>query len=129
MAMFTEREAQQVEQANSSGRTPVAFIHGLWPLPSSWDRWAQLFEHAARFHARQRSIKSTTGDRTAMLKMATRINSRTEPDRCHRPAQRYRHPDEQDRPNGDEDGELALSGVLSARIRVSRCHRHPPCDR
>jgi pimeloyl-ACP methyl ester carboxylesterase len=46
MATITEREAQQVEQANSSGRTPVVFIHGLWLLPSSWDRWAQLFEEA-----------------------------------------------------------------------------------
>jgi pimeloyl-ACP methyl ester carboxylesterase len=44
LATITEREAQQVEQANSSGRTPVVFIHGLWLLPSSWDRWAQLFE-------------------------------------------------------------------------------------
>jgi pimeloyl-ACP methyl ester carboxylesterase len=35
-----------VEQANASGRTPVVFIHGLWLLPSSWDRWAALFEEA-----------------------------------------------------------------------------------
>jgi pimeloyl-ACP methyl ester carboxylesterase len=41
---ITEREAQQVEQANSSGRTPVVFIHGLWLLPSSWDNWVGLFE-------------------------------------------------------------------------------------
>jgi pimeloyl-ACP methyl ester carboxylesterase len=44
MASVTQREAQQIEQANASGRTPVVFIHGLWLLPSSWDRWAQLFE-------------------------------------------------------------------------------------
>src|SRR3954451_24434930 len=43
---LTERETQQVERANSSGRTPVVFIHGLWLLPSSWDDWAQLFEDA-----------------------------------------------------------------------------------
>ncbi|MGN6167175.1 MAG: alpha/beta hydrolase [Solirubrobacteraceae bacterium] len=43
---LTEREARQVEQANASGRTPVVFIHGLWLLPSSWDRWADLFEDA-----------------------------------------------------------------------------------
>src|SRR5258707_5587139 len=36
----------QIEQANASGRTPVVFIHGLWLLPSSWDRWAALFEEA-----------------------------------------------------------------------------------
>ena len=41
-----ERETQQVEQANASGRTPVVFIHGLWLLPSSWDRWVELFEEA-----------------------------------------------------------------------------------
>jgi pimeloyl-ACP methyl ester carboxylesterase len=42
----SERETRQVEQANASGRTPVVFIHGLWLLPSSWDRWADLFEEA-----------------------------------------------------------------------------------
>jgi pimeloyl-ACP methyl ester carboxylesterase len=46
MASMTQRETQQIEQANASGRTPVVFIHGLWLLPSSWDRWAQLFEEA-----------------------------------------------------------------------------------
>src|SRR5437667_8524699 len=42
----TEHEAQQVERANASGRTPVVFIHGLWLLPSSWDRWATVFEES-----------------------------------------------------------------------------------
>ena len=42
----TTREAQQVEQANASQRPPVVFIHGLWLLPDSWDRWAELFEEA-----------------------------------------------------------------------------------
>ena len=46
MSGLTERETRQVEQANVSGRTPVVFIHGLWLLPSSWDRWADLFEDA-----------------------------------------------------------------------------------
>src|SRR3954453_20672812 len=46
MASVTQRETQQVEQANASGRTPVVFIHGLWLLPSSWDNWAQFFEEA-----------------------------------------------------------------------------------
>jgi non-heme chloroperoxidase len=41
-----EHEAAQVEQANASGLTPVVFIHGLWLLPSSWDRWATLFDKA-----------------------------------------------------------------------------------
>jgi len=35
---------EQIDRANASGRTPVVFIHGLWLLPSSWDRWARLFE-------------------------------------------------------------------------------------
>ena len=41
---MTERERQQLERANASGRRPVVFIHGLWLLASSWDRWAALFE-------------------------------------------------------------------------------------
>src|SRR6202035_3961545 len=36
----------QVERANDSGRTPVVFVHGLWLLPSSWDRWTTVFEEA-----------------------------------------------------------------------------------
>jgi pimeloyl-ACP methyl ester carboxylesterase len=44
MAPLTQREVQQVQRANASGRTPVVFIHGLWLLPSSWDQWAQLFD-------------------------------------------------------------------------------------
>jgi pimeloyl-ACP methyl ester carboxylesterase len=43
---ITERETEQIEAANGSGRTAVVFIHGLWLLPSSWDRWRQLFEDA-----------------------------------------------------------------------------------
>src|SRR3982074_1352378 len=39
-------DEQQVKQANATGRTPVVFIHGLWLLPSSWDRWAEVFEQA-----------------------------------------------------------------------------------
>jgi non-heme chloroperoxidase len=44
--MSTKRELDQVERANGSAATPVVFIHGLWLLPSSWDRWAALFEEA-----------------------------------------------------------------------------------
>jgi pimeloyl-ACP methyl ester carboxylesterase len=46
MDAITERESKQIDAANASGRTPVVFIHGLWLLPSSWDRWAALFEEA-----------------------------------------------------------------------------------
>jgi non-heme chloroperoxidase len=37
---------EQIGQANASGLTPVVFIHGLWLLASSWDRWAELFAQA-----------------------------------------------------------------------------------
>jgi pimeloyl-ACP methyl ester carboxylesterase len=43
---ITDREREQVERANATTATPVVFIHGLWLLPSSWDRWAALFEEA-----------------------------------------------------------------------------------
>jgi non-heme chloroperoxidase len=42
----TEHEAAQVERANAAAATPVMFVHGLYLLPSSWDRWAELFETA-----------------------------------------------------------------------------------
>ena len=35
-----------VARANDTGLTPVVFVHGAWLLPSSWDRWATLFEEA-----------------------------------------------------------------------------------
>ncbi|HEV7518805.1 MAG TPA: alpha/beta hydrolase [Thermoanaerobaculia bacterium] len=43
---LTEHEAQEVERVNATGRQPVAFVHGLWLLPSSWDRWMKVFEEA-----------------------------------------------------------------------------------
>jgi non-heme chloroperoxidase len=43
---ITEHEMRQVDAANTTGRQPVVFVHGLWLLPSSWDRWAQVFEGA-----------------------------------------------------------------------------------
>ena len=42
----TPDELEQVDRANASGKTPVVFVHGLWLLPSSWDRWAEVFEAA-----------------------------------------------------------------------------------
>src|SRR4051795_4421718 len=41
---ISDRESKQIEQANSSGKTPVVFIHGLWLLPSSWNNWVDFFE-------------------------------------------------------------------------------------
>jgi pimeloyl-ACP methyl ester carboxylesterase len=43
---LTDLELDQIERANSSGLSPVMFIHGLWLLPNSWDRWVKLFEEA-----------------------------------------------------------------------------------
>jgi pimeloyl-ACP methyl ester carboxylesterase len=46
MSTTLAHDVQQCERANTSGRIPVVFIHGLWLLPSSWDRWARVFEEA-----------------------------------------------------------------------------------
>ncbi len=43
MTTVTKQEQAQVDKANASERTPIVFVHGLWLLPSSWDRWAKLF--------------------------------------------------------------------------------------
>ncbi len=43
---ISKYEQQQIEQANATGLTPVVFIHGLWLLPSSWERWTGVFEQA-----------------------------------------------------------------------------------
>ncbi|HTZ86234.1 MAG TPA: alpha/beta hydrolase [Solirubrobacteraceae bacterium] len=43
---ISKYEAEQIEKANATGRRPVVFIHGLWLLPSSWDRWSTVFEEA-----------------------------------------------------------------------------------
>src|SRR5436853_4202503 len=45
-AMTSEHEREAVARANDSGKQPVVFVHGLWLLPSSWDRWAKKFETA-----------------------------------------------------------------------------------
>jgi non-heme chloroperoxidase len=46
VATIADYEAEQVKRANSTGRQPVVFVHGLWLLPSSWDRCGRLFEEA-----------------------------------------------------------------------------------
>lgn len=43
---MAEHEADEVKRANETGHTPVVFVHGLWLLPSSWDRWADVFQQA-----------------------------------------------------------------------------------
>ena len=39
----TER---QLAEANASGHPPVVFVHGLWLLASSWERWGAVFAEA-----------------------------------------------------------------------------------
>jgi non-heme chloroperoxidase len=46
MASISERENREIEAANAAGNSPVIFIHGLWLLPGSWTRWADLFKQA-----------------------------------------------------------------------------------
>src|SRR3954451_13991754 len=46
MASTSERENREIEAANASGNTPVALVHGLWLLPSSWANWADFFRQA-----------------------------------------------------------------------------------
>ncbi len=43
---IAEHEMQQVERANATGKQPVVFVYGIWLVPSSWDRWATIFEDA-----------------------------------------------------------------------------------
>ena len=42
--MLTEHEQADISRANSSGKKPVVFVHGLWLLPRSWDLWRAHFE-------------------------------------------------------------------------------------
>ncbi len=44
MTEFTIHEQQEIDRANVEAKQPVVFVHGLWLLSSSWDRWRTLFE-------------------------------------------------------------------------------------
>ncbi|MEU4420289.1 alpha/beta hydrolase [Actinoplanes sp. NPDC024001] len=44
--MSLQTDLAQIEAANASGKPPVVFIHGLWLLPTSWQRWAEVFAEA-----------------------------------------------------------------------------------
>src|SRR6266705_6475930 len=46
MDTLTGHEQSEIDRANDAGRRPVVFVHGLWLLSSSWDRWRALFEEA-----------------------------------------------------------------------------------
>jgi len=69
-------EAEQIEKANASGKTPVVFIHGLWLLPSSWDRWARLFEDAGYTALTQRN--TTTSNASVAVRSAYKLKSSPE---------------------------------------------------
>src|SRR5258708_32430227 len=44
MTILTTHEQQGIDRANTEGKQPVVFVHGLWLLSSSWDPWRALFE-------------------------------------------------------------------------------------
>ncbi|NMO51760.1 alpha/beta hydrolase [Actinoplanes sp. TBRC 11911] len=44
--MIPQHTLDDITEVNASGLTPVVFIHGLWLLPNSWDRWAEVFRGA-----------------------------------------------------------------------------------
>jgi len=46
MALYDTVTKEQIERANATTLTPVVFVHGLWLLPSSWERWAAFFAEA-----------------------------------------------------------------------------------
>ena len=43
---YSKHDLDQVRAANDSGKTPVVFVHGLWLLPTSWERWSEMFAAA-----------------------------------------------------------------------------------
>jgi non-heme chloroperoxidase len=44
MTNLTTHEQQEIDRANTQGRQPVVFVHGLYLLASSWDNWRTFFE-------------------------------------------------------------------------------------
>src|SRR5258708_23277578 len=44
MTVLPTHEQQEIDRADREGKQPVVFVHGLWILSSSWDRWRALFE-------------------------------------------------------------------------------------
>jgi alpha-beta hydrolase superfamily lysophospholipase len=43
---LTQTELAEITRANDSGLRTVVFVHGLWLLSSSWQRWQDEFEEA-----------------------------------------------------------------------------------
>src|SRR3954452_20841932 len=46
MSVIPQHTLDDIAEVNATRQTPVVFIHGLWLLPSSWDRWADVFRAA-----------------------------------------------------------------------------------
>src|SRR2546429_514684 len=44
MTTITAHEQRDIDRANAAGLQPIVFVHGLWLLSSSWERWRALFE-------------------------------------------------------------------------------------
>jgi pimeloyl-ACP methyl ester carboxylesterase len=44
MTTLTPHELEELDAAAASGRPTVMFVHGLWLLSSSWNRWRRRFE-------------------------------------------------------------------------------------
>jgi non-heme chloroperoxidase len=44
MTTLTTHEQQEIDRANTEGKQPVVFVHGLYLLASSWGQWRKLFE-------------------------------------------------------------------------------------
>src|SRR5437667_4350401 len=44
MTVLTIHEQQEIDRANTEGKQPIMFVHGLWLLASSWDNWRAFFE-------------------------------------------------------------------------------------
>jgi pimeloyl-ACP methyl ester carboxylesterase len=40
----TQREQSEIDAANGAAHRPVVFVHGLWLLAGSWDRWREFFD-------------------------------------------------------------------------------------
>ena len=107
MAGITARETEQIETANVSGRTPVVFVHGLWLLPSSWDRWRAVFEEAgySTLAPGWPDDPETVAEGTSNPGRLRRSRSRTSPTISHTSRSPCAH---------------AVSGAAAARIIAAR---------
>jgi non-heme chloroperoxidase len=46
MTQIDDDTLDRIAACNTTGRTPVVLVHGLWLLSSSWDRWVELLDAA-----------------------------------------------------------------------------------